>query len=223
MSFVTDIFTEEELVSIAWTLLHVSKVLDCPVQICYMFSWWSTGTGCPERLWVLLLWRYSRPAWTGSCAACCRWPCFGRGIGLDDPLWSLPTPKILWLILWFCDSELLGFFPSSLFSNHACKRHQTQHPMCQELRSIIVGWERELDIYPGGPDNSSHTRAHCILPDVPPLLMYHKGQVLYQGPYSNLLELPQLNKVLRLSWATVNRPHVHSWVGSSTKQNLKSQ
>jgi len=29
-----------------------------------------------------LLWRYSRPAWTGSCAACCRWPCFGRGVGL---------------------------------------------------------------------------------------------------------------------------------------------
>jgi len=32
----------------------------------------STGTGCPGRLWSLLLWRYSRPAWTGSCAAYCR-------------------------------------------------------------------------------------------------------------------------------------------------------
>jgi len=30
----------------------------------------------------LLLWRYSRPAWTRSCAACCRWPCFGRRVGL---------------------------------------------------------------------------------------------------------------------------------------------
>jgi len=30
-------------------------------------------------LWSLLLWRYSRPAWTRSCAAYCRWPCFGRG------------------------------------------------------------------------------------------------------------------------------------------------
>jgi len=29
-------------------------------------------TGCPERSWSLLLWRYSRPAWTRSCAACCR-------------------------------------------------------------------------------------------------------------------------------------------------------
>jgi len=26
----------------------------------------------PERWWSLLLWRYSRPAWTRSCAACCR-------------------------------------------------------------------------------------------------------------------------------------------------------
>jgi len=33
---------------------------------------WSTGTGCPEGLWSLLLWRYSRPTWTRSCAACCR-------------------------------------------------------------------------------------------------------------------------------------------------------
>jgi len=32
----------------------------------------STGTDCPGRLWSLLLWRYSRPAWTSSCAACCR-------------------------------------------------------------------------------------------------------------------------------------------------------
>ena len=52
----------------------------------------STGTGCPGRLWSLLLWRYSRPAWTRSCA-----PRFGRRVGLDDPRRSLPTPTILWL------------------------------------------------------------------------------------------------------------------------------
>ena len=32
-------------------------------------------------------------------SACCRWPCFGRGVGLDDPQRSLPTPTILW----FCE------------------------------------------------------------------------------------------------------------------------
>ena len=65
-----------------------------------LWGWKSTGTGCPGRLWILLLWRFSRPAWTWSSAAYCRWPCFGRRVGLDDPQRSLPTPNILW----FCDS-----------------------------------------------------------------------------------------------------------------------
>ena len=67
-----------------------------------LWGWRSPGTGCPGRLWSLLLWRYSRPAWIRSCAACCRWPCFGRRVGLDDPQRSLPTPAILWfcVILW---------------------------------------------------------------------------------------------------------------------------
>ena len=69
-----------------------------------LWGWWSTGKGCPGRLWSLLLWRYSRPAWTRSCAACCRWPCFGRRVGLDDPQRSFPTPTILW----FCDSVIPG-------------------------------------------------------------------------------------------------------------------
>ena len=65
-----------------------------------LWGWRSTGTGCPGRQWSLLLWRYSRPSWTRSCAACCRWPCLSRRVGLDDPQRSLPTPTILW----FCDS-----------------------------------------------------------------------------------------------------------------------
>ena len=32
----------------------------------------STGTGCPEMLWSLHLWRYSKPVWTLSCAICSR-------------------------------------------------------------------------------------------------------------------------------------------------------
>ena len=65
-----------------------------------LWGWRSTGRGCPGRLWSLLLWRYSRPTWTRSCAAFSRCPCFDREIGLDDPQRSLPTPNILW----FCDS-----------------------------------------------------------------------------------------------------------------------
>ena len=63
-----------------------------------LWGWRSTGTGCPGRLWSLL-WRYSRHAWTRSCAACCRWPCFGRGVGLDDP--EVPSNPDHSVILWF--------------------------------------------------------------------------------------------------------------------------
>ena len=75
-----------------------------------LWVWRSTGTGCAGRVWSLLLWRYSRPTWTRSCAAYCRWPCLGRGVGLDDPQRSLPTPTILW----FCDSVISEIWISLL-------------------------------------------------------------------------------------------------------------
>ena len=70
-------------------------------RISSLWEWRSTGTRCPGRLWSLLLQRYSRPAWTRSSAACCRCPCFGRRVGLDDPRRSLPTPTI-------CDSVIIS-------------------------------------------------------------------------------------------------------------------
>ena len=60
----------------------------------------NTGTSCQEELWCLLLWRHSKATWTQSSATCSSWPCFDRGVGLDDPQRSFPTPTILW----FCDS-----------------------------------------------------------------------------------------------------------------------
>jgi len=39
-----------------------------------------TGTGCPEeKLWSLLLRRYSESTWMLSCAACCREPAVVEG------------------------------------------------------------------------------------------------------------------------------------------------
>ena len=46
--------------------------------------------------WYVLLWRYSKPTWKRSCAACSRWPCFGKGFGLGEPQRSLPTRTIVW-------------------------------------------------------------------------------------------------------------------------------
>ena len=88
-----------------------------------LWQWRSTGTVCLGGLWSLLLWKYSRPAWTRSCAVCCMWPCFGRGVGLDDPQRSLPTPNILG----FCDSALGSSLcpscgPSPTASCPACSR-----------------------------------------------------------------------------------------------------
>ena len=57
-------------------------------------GWQSTETDCPERLWKLLLWRYSKLPRTLSCAICCREPALA-GVGLDLQR-SLPTPTALW-------------------------------------------------------------------------------------------------------------------------------
>ena len=44
-------------------------------------KWWGSGTGCPERLWMLHPWRCSRPGWMGPWAAWSSikcggwWPC----------------------------------------------------------------------------------------------------------------------------------------------------
>jgi len=55
-------------------------------------GWWSLGTGCPGRLWILLLWRYSRPTWMPTRAACCREPALQGGW----TQWSLEVPSNLY-------------------------------------------------------------------------------------------------------------------------------
>jgi len=62
----------------------------------------STGTGCPGGLWSLLLWRYSKPTWTRSCAAWSRWTWFSGGGGLFELQRCRPTATILCDSVWFC-------------------------------------------------------------------------------------------------------------------------
>ena len=116
-----------------------------------LWGWRSTGTGCPGRLWSLLLWRYSRPAWTRSCAACCRWPCLGRRVGLDDPQRSLPTPTILW----FCDSVI------NIHGSFACPGCMTIYwtgKRDAEGTLKITWWVKQL------------FKGHCHLGQFPPPL-----------------------------------------------------
>ena len=57
----------------------------------------NTGTGCPEKLWSLLLWRCLKPSWMLSCVTCCS-NCFGEvGLGWSpDILSNLYNSVILW-------------------------------------------------------------------------------------------------------------------------------
>ena len=69
-----------------------------------LWGWRSPGTGCPGRLWSLLLWRYSRPAWTRCCTACAGWPFFGRGLGWVTP--EVPSNPDHSVILWSFHNQM---------------------------------------------------------------------------------------------------------------------
>jgi len=72
-------------------------------QICgktsLLWGWQSTGTDCPERLWSLLLWRYSRLVWMSSCVIYCR----ERALAGSWTWWFLEVPSSPYssVILWF--------------------------------------------------------------------------------------------------------------------------
>jgi len=78
------------------------------------------------------------PTWTRSCAACCRWPCFGRGVGQDDPQRSLPTLNILW----FCEFAIneLAWLPKSVQSLMETSAWADQlYLICISIQSMPVG------------------------------------------------------------------------------------
>ena len=64
-----------------------------------LLGWWSTGTGCPGRLWSVLLWTYSRPVWTPTCETCYR-ELFSRGLDSVISRGPFQPPQ-------FCESVIL--------------------------------------------------------------------------------------------------------------------
>ena len=81
--------------------------------------------------------------WTRSCAACCRWPCFGRRVGLDDhrgPFQPLP----------FCDSVILWNSwgattrcVASQINSHYMEQawtHPPSHPPLQ-IQGTVTHWD----------------------------------------------------------------------------------
>lgn len=61
-----------------------------------LWGWQITEGGCPERLWSLLPWRYSKAVQTQSWVMCLTWSCLSREFRLDDIKKFLPTSTILW-------------------------------------------------------------------------------------------------------------------------------
>jgi len=70
-------------------------------RIYFQWGWQSTGSGCPERLWRLLLWKYSRPIWMCICATCYREPALAGE--LDSMISWGPFQT-----LQFCDSVIVA-------------------------------------------------------------------------------------------------------------------
>jgi len=64
----------------------------------------STGTSCPERFWIFLLWRYSRPTRMLTCVSCCTEPALSGG-------WTRWSTEVPWnaynsMLLWFWDPQV---------------------------------------------------------------------------------------------------------------------
>jgi len=75
-------------------------------------GWWGADTGCPERLWMPLTWRCSRPGWMGPWAAwpsnkCGGWqPCLWRG-GWSFMILVVHSNPSHSMIVWLYDCMIL--------------------------------------------------------------------------------------------------------------------
>lgn len=81
-------------------------------HIFLLWRWSNTESGCPERLWNLHPWWYSKPDWTLPKATGSSWLCLSRGFGQNNLHGCLPTSASLW----FCDPDGLAFMFTGLYS-----------------------------------------------------------------------------------------------------------
>jgi len=187
-----------------------------------LWGWRSTGTGCPQGLWSLLLWRYSKPTWTRSCAACCRWPCFGRGVWTR---WSPEVPSntyhpvILWHLFIFSTSHMESSpgLPLILTTcSDSCPQGLLQNDPSQ--------WSRRNRRCP----KLQHLPRHCVdrnMDQNPPITLSHLSQCCHpavsrhrvhpQSPAHHCCKVwtgfgSNLNGVSRQFWG-VHWTLDHSW------------
>ena len=68
-----------------------------------LWGWRSTGTGCPEELWNLLLWRHQNPPGCGPVQLTAGDPALSGGWTRWSP--EVPSNPYHSMILWFCEGE----------------------------------------------------------------------------------------------------------------------
>lgn len=79
------------------------------------------GTGCPERLQSLHLWRYSKPNWVQFWVTCSMWLC------LSSEVWLVDLQRSLSVWLW-----TLGFWQFPWL-------HDFKHQKCKVMTSNFKG------------------------------------------------------------------------------------
>ena len=85
-SFQWSLGTEQVETAKSWSVESSAPI--CGISSS-LWGLWNVWTGCSGRLWILLLWRYSRPTWMPTCATCCREPALQR----DWNWWFLEVPS----------------------------------------------------------------------------------------------------------------------------------
>lgn len=113
-------------------------------------EWWGAGTSCPESLWVLYPWRYSRPAWTGPWTAWSSnryagwWPCLRQGCW-NSMIFGVPYSSNHSMILWLVStSRTSSVKKESSLCNNKCLPRETQFQYCLWWFLIFLILSREL-------------------------------------------------------------------------------
>lgn len=102
---------------------------------------------CKERLWTLLLWRYSKLIWTPTCVTSCREPALAGAL-CSMVYWGSFQPLQFYVILWNAG------FPG-----------QNQFGVCTAFTVILLCHEFEVVSFFPGKSKTKENRQSIINPD----------------------------------------------------------
>lgn len=95
--------------------------------------------GCPESLWDLHPWEYSKAIWTWSWAPCTSWPFLRQKVRQDDFLKSLSSS----VILWFLHSYSLHCPKNSWIWPRDWEEWYVLHSPVHEVRKVLLVLQKQ--------------------------------------------------------------------------------